>query len=154
MFRILMVDDNPADVQIVRILNRTLQRPHEFYACPNGPDGLDFLHCRGPYRDAPHPNLILLDVNMPGMSGLEVLAAIKGDPELAAIPVIMLSTSRSPEDIQRAYRTHANCYCEKPAELNAGERLIKAIETFWMDVALLPSFDEHEHHGKSALALP
>ena len=153
MFRILMVDDSLADINIVKILSRAIQRPQEFYACTDGADGLDFLHGRGPYQDAPHPNLILLDVNMPGMSGFEVLAAIKGDAELAPIPVIMLSTSRLPDDVQRAYRTHANCYCEKPADFSSGERLMKAIEAFWMDAAVLPSGDEGEQPRRSIFAL-
>src|SRR5690348_15478927 len=102
MFRLLIVDDNPLDQALLRDLLRALGRPHEVYFASDGTDALDFLYCRGPYVDAPRPNLVLLDVNMPRMNGHEVLAQIKNDPELSVIPVIMLSTSTLREDIKRA----------------------------------------------------
>jgi len=142
MFQLLIVDDNPADASLLRHLLNRVGRPHEAYIVSDGLEALDFLHCRGPYIDAPRPNLILLDVNMPRMNGHELLANIKNDQDLTVIPVIMLSGSKSPADIRRAYQGHANCYVEKPTNLERAQRLIQAIEAFWIDVAILPPCDE------------
>jgi CheY-like chemotaxis protein len=142
VFRILVVDDNPADARLITELMKNLQRPHEEYTVNDGLEALDFLHCRGVYAHAPRPNLILLDMNMPRLSGIDVLCAIKGDPELSVIPVILLSNSNSPEDVRRCYQAHANVYVQKPTDLARSDRLIRAIEAFWMDFAILPSCDE------------
>ena len=141
-FRILIVDDTPADVRLLAELMKNLHHPHEEYAVTNGVEALDFLYRRGKYVHVPRPNMILLDMNMPGLSGLEVLAAVKGDPQLSVIPVLMLSTSSSPEDVHRCYQSHANVYVQKPRDLEHSQRLIQAIEAFWMDFAVLPSLDE------------
>jgi chemotaxis family two-component system response regulator Rcp1 len=142
MFQILIVDDSPADATLLRHLLVSLGRSHEVYFATDGLDALDFLHCRGPYVDAPRPNLILLDVNMPKMDGHQVLAELKSDPELSVIPVIMLSTSVSPTDIRKAYQAHANCYVQKPTDLQRAERLVRAIEAFWIDFAVLSPCEE------------
>ena len=142
MFRLLIVEDNPAEAALMRDLLKTLRRPHELYFAADGLDALDFLHCRGAYADAPRPNLILLDVQMPRMNGHDFLTSIKNDPQFSVIPVIMLSTSIRPEDISRAYQAHANCYVQKPNSLERAEKLIRAIEAFWIDVAILPPCDE------------
>ena len=138
MFRLLIVDDNPGDAELLWQLLRTLNGPHEAYFAIDGVDALDFLYCRGPYADAPLPNLILLDINMPRMNGHELLARLKSDAELSIIPVIMLSTSSSPNDIRRAYQLHVNCYVLKPTTLDRAQKLVQAVEAFWMDVAVLP----------------
>ncbi len=142
MFRVLIVDDNEAESHLLTELMKNLRRPHEEYIVRDGLEALDFLHCRGGYENAPRPNLILLDLNMPRLTGLEVLSAIKGDPELSVIPVIMLSTSASPEDVRRSYQAHANVYVQKPTDLDRSDKLIRAIESFWMDFAILPSCAE------------
>lgn len=121
---------------------RSVPRPHEMYSVGDGIDALDFLQCRPPYVDAPRPNLILLDINMPRMDGFEFLARVKTDAELCVIPVIVLSASDSPQDIRKAYEGHANCYVQKPRNLERANRVIQAIEAFWMDVAILPPCDE------------
>ena len=151
MFRLLIVDDNPSDVEVLTQLTQTLQRPHEVYVAVDGEDALDFLLCRGAYVDAPRPNLILLDVNMPRMNGLELLSHIKADSELCVIPVIMLSTSDSPAEIRKAYQAHANCYVQKPTSSERANRLIQAIESFWMDVAVLPPCDERPKNRTTSL---
>jgi two-component system, chemotaxis family, response regulator Rcp1 len=139
MFRILVVDDNPAAAHLLQELMKYLQRPHEVHFARDGVEALDFLHCRGEYRDAQRPNLILLDMNMPRLSGLETLSAIKYDPDLCVIPVIMLSSTNSPQEVRRSYQAHANCYVQKPVDLERSVKLVQAVEAFWMDFALLPS---------------
>lgn len=149
VFRILIVDDNPADAHLLTELMKNLQRAHEEYTVTDGLEALDFLHCRGVYQNAPRPNLILLDVNMPRLTGVETLSAIKGDSELSVIPVIMLSTSNSPDEVRRCYQAHANVYVQKPTELERSDQLIRAIEAFWMDFAILPSSEERGDSSRS-----
>jgi CheY-like chemotaxis protein len=132
------VDDNYGDAYLLSELMKNLQRPHEEFIVRSGMEALNFLHQRAGYEQVPRPNLILLDINMPGLSGIDVLSAIKGDPELSVIPVIMLSTSTSPEEVRHCYQCHANVYVQKPADLDESERLIHAIEAFWMDFAIIP----------------
>jgi len=137
------------ETALLRNLLQTLDRPHEAYFATDGLDALDFLHCRKPYDDAPRPNLILLDVNMPRMNGHEFLGRIKNDPEFSVIPVIMLSSSTRPEDISRAYQAHANCYVLKPNSLENAEKLIRAIEAFWIDIVILPPCDERRDRRRA-----
>jgi two-component system, chemotaxis family, response regulator Rcp1 len=144
VFRILVVDDDPAGVRVLQEVMKNLQRRHELHVVWDGTEALDFLHCRAPYLDAPRPNLVLLDLNMPRLGGLETLSAIKTDPDLRAIPVIMLSTSNSPQDVRRSYQAHANCYVQKPANLEGSVKLIQAVESFWMEFVLLPTPDERK----------
>src|SRR5580658_1385312 len=108
MFRILVVDDDPASATLLREVMKNLQQRSELHFVCDGDEALDFLHRRGAHLGAPRPNLILLDMNMPRVGGLEALSAIKGDPELRVIPVIMLSASNSPRDVHQSYEAHAN----------------------------------------------
>ena len=142
MFRILLVDDDPSVADLLKEVMHNLHRRHELYYVGSGAEALDFLYCRGAYESAPRPNLVLLDVHMPQLSGFEVLTVIKNDPELYVIPVIMLSTSDSREDIRRSYEAHANCYVQKPTDLARSVKLVQALDAFWIDIALLPSCDE------------
>ena len=142
MFRILVVDDDPTAALVLQEVIKNLHRRHELHFAKDGVEALDFLHCRGPYVDIPRPNLILLDMNMPRLSGLETLSAIKNDPDLCVIPVIMLSTSCSPQDVRKCYQSHANCYVQKPIDLERSIKLLQAVEAFWIDFALLASSDE------------
>jgi two-component system, chemotaxis family, response regulator Rcp1 len=123
---------------------KNLQRRHEVHFTKDGMEALDFLHCRGPYADAPRPNLILLDMNMPRLSGLETLSAIKSDPKLCVIPVIMLSRADSPEEVRKSYQAHANCYVQKPTNLERSVKLVQALEALWMDFAFLSSCEERK----------
>jgi len=141
MFRILVVDDEPFTAHLLQALMENLHRLHEVHSAKDGVEALDFLHCRGAYVDAPRPNLILLDMNMPRLSGLETLSAIKSDSQLCVIPIIMLSTADSPEGVRKSYQAHANCYVQKPTNLERFVKLIQAVEAFWMDFAVLPSSD-------------
>jgi CheY-like chemotaxis protein len=136
MFRILVVDDDRAVADSLREVMKNLRSRPELNFVSDGLEALDFL--RG---SAPRPDLILLDVNMPRLGGLETLSAIKSDPQLYMIPVIMLSASTSPEDIRDSYQARANCYVEKPIDLARSVKFVQAIETFWTDFALLPTRD-------------
>jgi CheY-like chemotaxis protein len=133
MFRILIVDDDPAVSHLLKGSMQDVRHAHELHFVGDGVEALDFLHGRGDHAGAPRPNLILLDVNMPRLGGLETLAAIKTDPLLSTIPVIMLSTSSAPRDVRYSYLFHAACYVEKPVDLQRSVKLVKAIEAFWMD---------------------
>jgi len=153
-FRILVVDDDPVAADVLREVMKNLRRRYELHFVWNGLEALDFLHCRGPYLDAPRPNLILLDMNMPRLGGLDTLSAIKGDPDLCVIPVIMLSTSSSPDEVRKSYQAHANCYVQKPSDLGRTVKLAEAVEAFWMDFVLLPTpgklqaIDSKRHNPK------
>ena len=99
---------------------------------------MDFLYRRGKYAAAPHPDLILLDLNLPKKDGREVLAEIKSDDDLKRIPVVILTTSKAEEDILSSYNLHANCYITKPIDLHQFVRVVRAIEDFWLTIVKLP----------------
>jgi CheY-like chemotaxis protein len=149
VFRILLVDDDPAGAHLFRELMKNLQRRHELHFARDGVDALEFLHRKGPHAGAPRPHLILLDINMPRLGGHETLSAIKGDPALSAIPVIMLSTSGAREDIRRSYQARANCYVRKPTTLEGNLKLMQALETFWMEFVLLAEHEEERQRSHS-----
>ena len=138
VFRILVADDNSSDVFVLREALKSLSHPCHVDWVKNGSEAFDFLYGRGLHTRAPRPHLILLDLNMPGFSGLEVLREVKLDPELRTIPVIILSSSSWPADVQQSYLAHANSFLQKPASLGNLTRLVQAIEAFWMNVAILP----------------
>ncbi|MGF1601151.1 MAG: response regulator [Thermosynechococcaceae cyanobacterium] len=132
---ILLVEDNPGDAFLIS--NAFQQRSATvLHQVTNGKDALHFLH--QPSRTSPLPNLILLDLNLPQMSGHEVLEAIKTDPDLLHIPVIVLSTSHAQDDVLRSYQLHANCYLTKPLNLQDTTTMMKSLEQFWLLRASLP----------------
>jgi len=130
---ILLVEDNAGDVRLTREALREADVSVELTAVADGEQALAFL--RG---DAPRPDLVLLDLNLPKKNGLEVLEEIKGDPDLRTIPVIMLTTSSSARDIAACYDRGVNCYVVKPLDLDDFTRLVRAIDGFWFEVAVLP----------------
>ena len=138
VFDLLIVDDDPGQLRLMQILLGELGLGHRCYYTSNGPKALDFLHRRAPLEEAPRPHLILLDLNMPGMNGCEVLRQIKSDPELCAIPVIILSSSQAESDVDACYREHANAYIHKPADLASNLGLLREIDRFWAECALVP----------------
>jgi chemotaxis family two-component system response regulator Rcp1 len=138
LFRILVVDDNRAQAILLKEVMTDLRCRYELHFVWDGLEALDFLHGRGAFADAPRPNLILLDINMPRLGGLETLSAIKSDPELYVIPVIMFSSSASPQDVRESYLARANCYVQKPSDLERSVKLVQVVEAFWMDFATLP----------------
>jgi chemotaxis family two-component system response regulator Rcp1 len=154
MFRILVVDDNPSVGQLLRELAKELRRPVELSFVSDGEEALRFLHRQGAYADIRRPHMILLDMNMPRLGGLATLSAIKGDLELRVIPVIMFSTTASPEDLRKSYQAHANGFVQKPADLRRTVEFIRALEAFWIDVAQLADSDGGSPEGRISNARP
>ena len=137
---ILMVEDNLADAELTRISMREAKilNYSRLHHVVDGEEALEFLRKRGAHAKAPDPDLILLDLNLPRKSGSQVLEEIKADPELRDIPVVVLTSSESEEDIARSYRLHANAYVQKPVGLAQFTKVVAAIETFWFQVVRLP----------------
>ena len=135
---VLLVEDDPADVLMIREAFEQHQIRSPLHVVGDGEQALQFLHRTGPYTDAPRPGLILLDVNLPRRSGLEVLAELKQDPELLDVPVVMLTTSQADEDILRSYKLHANAYVSKPVDFEAFTAAIRQIDDFFLTLVQLP----------------
>lgn len=138
MVRILVVDDSPVDAALLAEGLKGVIRDCHVDWVHDGLAALEFLRREGAYRAAERPQIILLDINMPRLNGLETLHAIKSDPDLRLIPVIVLSASPWPEDVRRCYQGYANAYVEKPTSLEGLEHLTRALEIFWWRVAVLP----------------
>lgn len=136
---VLLVDDSLADVRLTQEAFKEWHVSNHLNVVTDGAAALDFLHHQGDFRNAPRPDLVLLDLNLPRKNGREVLEEIKSDPELRRIPVMILSTSNSDADLQRAYDLHANCYITKPVNLDEFMNVIRSIEQFWFSVASLPT---------------
>ena len=134
LFQILLVEDNSADIRLVREVLKASRVELRMSVVRDGTEALEFLT----NPDCPRPDLTLLDINLPGVNGHQVLAAIKKNPRLKSIPVMMFSSSDAPEDVQQAYETCANCYVRKPRNLDEFFRVMSAIESFWFDVVSLP----------------
>jgi two-component system response regulator len=135
---ILLVEDNPGDVDLTKEALEDAKVCNRLHVVDDGEKALEFLCRKGPYVDAPRPDLILLDLNLPKKDGRQVLSEIKADAELAHIPIVILTTSQADEDILRAYQLHANCYISKPVNFTQFMRVVKAIEEFWLTVVKLP----------------
>jgi CheY-like chemotaxis protein len=138
IFDLLIVDDDPAQLKILCTLLRELNLEHRCHYASSGQQALDFLKHKAPFQGAVRPNLILLDLNMPGMDGCEVLRQIKSDPELRTIPVVMLSSSQAIQDVDACYREHANAYVRKPTDLESNLKLLRDIDRFWAELVVLP----------------
>ncbi|MCX5771743.1 MAG: response regulator [Candidatus Hydrogenedentes bacterium] len=136
---ILLVEDNPGDARLTVEALKEAKVSNGLYIVEDGIQAMEFLHKEGEYVDAPTPDLILLDLNLPRMSGQEVLAEIKEDPVLHSIPVIVLTTSQAEKDVLEAYDLHANCYVVKPVNFEQFLESIKHIKEFWFSVVKLPS---------------
>lgn len=136
--RILHVEDNPGDVRLIREALKETGRASEVNVAYDGAIALDYLYGRGVHVNASRPDLILLDLNLPKMSGREVLAEIKADPDLKNIPVVVFTSSSAPPDVDHAYDCHVNCYVTKPSDVDDIFRVIGSIEKFWLDIARLP----------------
>jgi two-component system, chemotaxis family, response regulator Rcp1 len=135
---ILLVEDNPGDVRLTEEALKEGKFLNRLHVVQDGVAALDFLHRRGAYADAVRPDLVLLDLNLPRKDGREVLAEIKSDEDLRRIPVVILTTSSSDEDILRSYNLHANCYVTKPVDLDQFIRVVGSIHDFWFSVVKLP----------------
>jgi two-component system, chemotaxis family, response regulator Rcp1 len=137
-FEILLVEDNPADADLTREGLQDGRLLHTLHHVTDGVQAMQFLRREGDFRTAPTPDLILLDLNLPKKDGREVLAAIKQDPKLKRIPVVVLTSSEAESDIVRSYDLHANCYMCKPVDLTRFLDTVRKIEEFWLTVVRLP----------------
>jgi len=136
---LLLVEDSPTDVLLAREALESAKVLHSLTVVGDGVEALDYLYGRGVHAGAKHPDLILLDLNLPRKSGLEVLAELKADPVLMLIPVVVLTTSKAEEDLVRAYGLHANCYIIKPMDFDQFTRVVQSIQQFWFTIVTLPS---------------
>lgn len=135
---ILLVEDNPGDVRLTREALHENRILNKLFVVEDGEEAMDFLFKLKGFANAERPDLILLDLNLPKKSGIEILAEIKNDADLKRIPVIVLTTSSAEEDILRSYNLHANCYITKPINLENFIRVVKTIEDFWFTIVKLP----------------
>jgi len=135
---VLMVEDDPDDVYLTRQALRASRLSINLDVLDDGRDALEYLRGSGRYAGRSRPNLVLLDLNLPGKDGREVLSEIKNDPALADIPVVILTTSKAEQDIASSYREHANCYISKPVDMEQFREVVSSIENFWFTVVQFP----------------
>jgi two-component system, chemotaxis family, response regulator Rcp1 len=136
--RLLLVEDSEADVHLIRRALRNARIRIHLDVSGDGYDALDFLFRRGAHSDAPRPDLVLLDLNLPGRDGHAILREVKADPDLCEIPVVIYSSSGAQQDIRNCYRQKANCYVRKPQDLDEFLNVVRSIESFWLETADLP----------------
>jgi two-component system, chemotaxis family, response regulator Rcp1 len=135
---ILLVEDNPGDVRLAEEVLKEGKVRNRMSVARDGEEAMRFLRREGMYADAPRPDLILMDLNMPRKDGREVLREIKSDPDLRRIPVVILTISRDEQDILDTYDHHANCYIVKPVDLVQFEKVVRSVEDFWLEAVKLP----------------
>jgi CheY-like chemotaxis protein len=143
---ILLVEDNPGDIDLTREALEDAKVLNRLHVVEDGEQALDFVFRRGQFAEAPRPDLILLDLNLPKRDGREVLEEIRTDADMTEIPIVILTSSQADEDIVRAYRLHANCYIAKPVNFVQFLKIIHAIEDFWLTIVKLP----RSSHGTEA----
>ena len=136
---ILLVEDSPGDVLLTRETLKDAKVLNHLSVVGDGEAAMAFLHRDPPHINAPRPDLILLDLNLPKKDGREVLAEIKSDSEWRRIPVVVLTTSAAEQDIFESYDLHANCYITKPVNLDQWIDVVNSIENFWLTIVKLPS---------------
>lgn len=129
---VLMVEDNPGDAGLVEEAFRAVSNSIKFHLARDGVEAIKFLKREGPHAEAPRPNLVLLDLNLPMLDGRQVLSHAKGDEELKSIPIVVLTVSNSRADIDTCYQYRANSYIVKPYDFHEFEGLISAINTLWI----------------------
>ena len=135
---ILLVEDNPGDERLTREALKEGKVYSNLHWAKDGVEAMEFLRREGRFQDAPRPDIILLDLNLPKKDGREVLQDIKNDEVLKRIPVVVLTTSKAEEDVLRTYNLHANCYVTKPVDLEKFIVVVKSIDVFWLTVVTLP----------------
>lgn len=136
---ILLVEDNPGDVRLTQEALREGKVRNSLSIVNDGVAAMSFLRREGAYANAPRPDIVLLDLNLPKKDGRQVLEEIKLDPDLRRIPVVVLTTSKAEEDVLRSYNLHANCYISKPVDLEQFLGVVRSIEDFWLCIVKLPS---------------
>ncbi len=135
---ILLVEDSPGDVDLARETLASSKVSNTLHVASDGEEAMAFLRHTGKHAHAPHPDLVLLDLNLPRKTGREILAEMKTDESLRRIPVVVLTISKDEEDILKAYDLHANCFITKPIDLLQFVKVVKAIEDFWFTIVTLP----------------
>ncbi len=138
VIEILLVEDSPADVRLTQEALRDSKLVSNLSVVRDGVEALDFLHRRGEFVDAPRPDLVILDLNLPRLDGKDVLAEMKADPALRTMPVAVLTTSEAEIDVFESYDLGANCYLTKPVDLDQFIRVVQAVEDFWLALVRLP----------------
>lgn len=136
---VLLVDDDEADVKLTLRALRQNRVLNNIQVVRDGVEAMQFLHRKEEFADAPRPDLILLDLNMPRMDGREVLREIKSNPDLAKIPVVVLTTSNADEDIDHSYAAHANSFVTKPVDMEQFKKAILSVKDYWFAVVALPT---------------
>jgi CheY-like chemotaxis protein len=136
---VLLVEDNPADARLTQEALREGTMRNNLHHVKDGVEALLFLRREGPYENAPMPNVVILDLNMPRKDGRQVLAEMKQDAQLRLIPVVVLTTSEAESDILESYQLNANCYITKPVDLDKFINIVRTIEAFWLAIVKLPN---------------
>jgi two-component system, chemotaxis family, response regulator Rcp1 len=139
VFHILMVEDDPASAQLLKYCCHDTRLRRYLHHVADGQEALSFLRKEGRYEHARTPDIVILDLNMPKMSGLDVLRAMKGDPQFRTIPVVIFSASLRPEDVEAAYDSGAACFINKPVGIDDMSRALEVSTRFWLTTATLPS---------------
>jgi CheY-like chemotaxis protein len=135
---ILLVEDSPSDTELTLEALRDFKVRNHVSVVEDGVQAMQFLRRQGPYAQAPRPDLIMLDLNLPRKDGREVLADIKADAQLKTIPIVVMTTSPAEQDVLRAYELNANCYINKPVDFDQFLEVVRSIEAFWLYVVTLP----------------
>ena len=136
---VLLVEDDPGDVLMTREAFEDNKVQNRLAVVPDGVTAMEYLRKQGEFESAPTPDLVLLDLNLPRMDGREVLAALKDDPQLRSIPVVVLTTSEAEEDVVRSYALHANAYVTKPVDFDQFINVVRQIDDFFVEVVRLPT---------------
>jgi chemotaxis family two-component system response regulator Rcp1 len=139
---VLAIEDDPLDAELLEVAFLEICKDVRFHKVSNGAEALAYLMRRPPYENADRPALVLLDLKLPGLGGLEVLRAVRGDEALRVLPIVVLSTSESRTDVAASYRLGANCYISKPLGLAGAERVAEEICRFWLETVTLPSVED------------
>ena len=135
---ILLVEDNVTDARLAEETLKDSKVKNRLYHVKDGVEAMQFLHHQGEYAHAPHPDLVLLDLNLPRKDGREVLAEVKEDPKLRLIPVVIMTSSEAERDLVRSYGLHANAYVVKPVDLDGFVEVVQGVKDFWLTIVKLP----------------
>lgn len=139
VYEILLVEDNPGDIRLTQEAMKESKFKNNLSIATDGVEAMEFLKKQGKYKDTPIPDLVLLDLNLPKMDGREVLEQMKSIDEFKKIPVVILTTSNAEKDIAKSYELHANCYINKPVDLEQFFEVVRTIENYWFNIVKLPS---------------
>lgn len=135
---VLLVEDSPSDAKLLQTMMQIAKLDLRIDHVSDGAAALDYLFRRGPFTRAARPDLVLLDLNLPKVSGFDVLEQIKTDAELKVVPVVVMTSSASEADVLRSYQRHANCYVTKPVDFEQFQKIVQTLDAFWFTIVKLP----------------